>query len=124
MQTVTIVIHLMLVISLVGVILLQKSEGGGLGSGSPAGFMSSRGTANMLTRTTAYLAAGFFVTSLILSIMAGYERKPQSIVNPTESSPAVPTPTAPAPGGVLDQLRQNEPPAAPPAGNPSPPPAQ
>ena len=59
MQTVVIVIHLMIVVVLIGAVLLQKSEGGGLGMGGGAGFMSSRGTANLLTRTTAILAIGF-----------------------------------------------------------------
>ncbi len=119
MQTVTIVIHLMIVLTMVGLVLLQRSEGGGLGMGGGGGFMSSRGTTNMLTRTTAVLAGLFFVTSLILSILAGYERKPTSILN--TGAPA----TAPAPagspqpplsqsGGILDQLRkQGEQPAAP-----------
>ena len=61
MQTVVIVIHLMIVATLIATVLLQKSEGGGLGMGGGAGFMSSRGTANLLTRTTAILAVGFFV---------------------------------------------------------------
>jgi len=55
MQTVAIVIHLMIVATLIATVLLQKSEGGGLGVGGGAGFMSSRGTANLLTRTTAVL---------------------------------------------------------------------
>ena len=79
MQTVIIVIHLMVVLAMIGVVLLQKSEGGGLGMGGGGGFLSSRGTANVLTRTTAILAAVFFSTSLILSILAGVERKPTSI---------------------------------------------
>ena len=80
MQTVIIMIHLMVVLALIGTVLLQRSEGGGLGSGSTgASFMSSRGTANMLTRTTAILAAAFFATSLLLSVMAGMGRKPTSI---------------------------------------------
>lgn len=119
MQTVIIVIHLMLVASMIGVVLLQKSEGGGLGIGSTGGFMSSRGTANVLTRATAMLAAGFFATSLILSILAGWERKPQSVIN--TGAPAGQTPGAPAAplgqGGVLDTLRKQEqpPPSAPPS---------
>jgi preprotein translocase subunit SecG len=70
MQHVIIVIHLMLVLALIGVVLLQRSEGGGLGIGSSGGggFMSSRGTTNVLSRTTAILAGLFFVTSLVLSI--------------------------------------------------------
>ncbi|HET7191726.1 MAG TPA: preprotein translocase subunit SecG, partial [Pseudolabrys sp.] len=80
MQHVIIVIHLMLVLALIGVVLLQRSEGGGLGIGSTGGFMTSRGTANVLTRATAILAGMFFVTSLLLSILAGIGRKPASIL--------------------------------------------
>src|SRR3984885_4907409 len=86
MQTVVIVIHLMIVATLIATVLLQKSEGGGLGIGGGAGFMSSRGTANLLSRTTAILAAGFFVTSLFLSWLASYDRKPSSIIAPTSQS--------------------------------------
>jgi preprotein translocase subunit SecG len=116
MQTVIIVIHLMIVVALIGTVLLQRSEGGGLGVGGGGGFMSSRGTANLLTRTTAILAAGFFVTSLFLSWLASYDRKPSSII----TSPApVSSPGAPSPadaGGILDQLKKQDeapPPAAP-----------
>jgi preprotein translocase subunit SecG len=75
-MTVVLVIHLMIVIVLIGAVLLQKSEGGGLGMGGGAGFMSSRGTANLLTRTTAVLAIGFFATSLLLNWIASYDIKP------------------------------------------------
>ena len=81
MLTVVIVIHLMLVVAMIGVVLLQKSEGGGLVS-STSGFMTGRGTANVLTRTTALLAVGFFVTSLALSWLAGLGHKPASLINP------------------------------------------
>ena len=119
MQTVIIVIHLMVVTAMIGVVLLQKSEGGGLGIGSTGGFLSSRGTSNVLTRTTAILAATFFATSLVLSILAGLDRKPRSIIQNT-GTPAQQTPGAPlgqGGGGVLDTLRQQEqPPAATPSG--------
>ena len=113
MQHVIIVIHLMLVLSLIGVVLLQRSEGGGLGigGGGGGGFMSSRGTANVLTRATAILAGLFFATSLILSILAGINRKPTSIIGSGQSGPVVPGPAgAPAPlnsggGGLLNQLQ-------------------
>ena len=115
MQQVIIVIHLMLVLSLIGVVLLQRSEGGGLGIGSSGGFMTSRGTANVLTRATAILAGLFFVTSLLLSILAGINRKPTSILEGGQSAPAAPG--APAPlgggGGLLNQLQGGAPPAAP-----------
>jgi|SRR5215218_9525041 len=110
MQTVIIVIHLMVVLAMIGVVLLQKSEGGGLGmGGGGGGFLSSRGTANVLTRTTAILAGVFFATSLILSILAGFERKPTSIFGGSGGVPAAgqqPGSQAPAaPGGsLLDQF--------------------
>jgi preprotein translocase subunit SecG len=81
MQTVLIVIHLMIVLALVGLVLIQRSEGGGLGIGGGSGFMSARGTANALTRTTAILAALFFVTSLGLGLLARYQAKPSDILN-------------------------------------------
>jgi preprotein translocase subunit SecG len=119
MQTVAIVIHLMIVATLIATVLLQKSEGGGLGVGGGAGFMSSRGTANLLTRTTAVLAFGFFLTSMFLSWYASYDRKPSSIINPaSQSQPAGPaTPVSPPTSGILDSLkksdeRQQSPPAS------------
>jgi preprotein translocase subunit SecG len=72
MQTVLIVIHLMIVLALVVVVLLQKSEGGALGIGGGGGFMAGRSASNPLSRLTAYLAAGFFATSIALTIIAGY----------------------------------------------------
>ena len=110
MQTVVIVIHLMIVATLIATVLLQKSEGGGLGVGGGAGFMSSRGTANLLTRTTAVLAVGFFLTSLFLSWLASYDRKPSSIINPvTQSQPGGAQPLAPTSGGgVLDSLKKTD----------------
>ncbi|MGE5166280.1 MAG: preprotein translocase subunit SecG [Hyphomicrobiales bacterium] len=116
MQHVIIVIHLMLVLALIGVVLLQRSEGGGLGIGATGGFMTSRGTANVLTRATAVLAGLFFVTSLLLSILAGAGRTPTSILQGGQSAPTVPG--APPPlggggGGLLNQLQGGAPPAGP-----------
>jgi preprotein translocase subunit SecG len=114
MQHFIIVVHLMIVLAMIGFVLLQKSEGGGLGMGSSGGgFLSSRGTANVLTRTTAYLAAAFFATSLALSWIAGFDRKPSSILNtgaPGQSQPA-PTNTPlvpPGGGGLLKELQGKE----------------
>jgi preprotein translocase subunit SecG len=109
MQTVIIVIHLLLVAGLIAVVLLQRSEGGGLGVGGGGGFMSSRGTANLLTRTTAFLAVGFFLTSLALSWLASFDRRPSSIIN-TGPAP-VSQPAAPigdSSGGLLDTLKQTD----------------
>ena len=72
MIIVVLVIHVMLTITLIGVVLVQKSEGGGLGiggGGGMSGFMTGRSTANLLTRTTAFLAAGFMLTTSALSMI-------------------------------------------------------
>lgn len=120
MQTVIIVIHLMVVVAMIGFVLLQRSEGGGLGMGSSAGFLTSRGTSNVLSRTTAILAAVFFATSLLLSLLAGWERKPTSII-PDTGAPAGQTAPAGQNGrGLLDTLRGGAP-AQPPQGQPAPP---
>src|SRR3989440_2716841 len=117
MQTVIIVIHLMVVLAMTGVVLLQRSEGGGLGmGGGSGGFLTSRGSANVLTRTTATLAAVFFATSLVLSILAGWDRKPHSILEgsspATQPAPAgAPQPLGQGGRGVLDTLRQQGQPA-------------
>lgn len=115
MQTVLIVIHLMIVLALVGVVLIQRSEGGGLGIGGGSGFMSARGTANALTRTTAILAALFFITSLGLGILNRYESRPTDILN------RIPA-TSGQGNGILDSLGGQNGAAAPaapaaPAGN-------
>ncbi|MER9068731.1 preprotein translocase subunit SecG [Mesorhizobium sp. M0074] len=98
METVLIVVHLMVVLALVGVVLLQRSEGGGLGIGGGSGFMTARGAANALTRATAILAAAFFVTSLTLSIVARYGEKPIDILD------RVPATSDGVGKGVLNQL--------------------
>ncbi|MFG1267597.1 preprotein translocase subunit SecG [Xanthobacter sp. DSM 14520] len=107
MQTVLIVIHLMVVLALIGVVLIQRSEGGGLGiggggGGGAGGFFTARGSANLLTRATAVLALIFFITSLALTIVAGWGRAPRSILQPTtQSGPQVPQ----SGGTILDQIR-------------------
>ena len=92
MIQIVLVIHLLIAIALVATVLLQRSEGGGLGigggGGSGGGFMSGRGTANLLTRTTGSLAAAFFATSLILAILASGSRQGGSIMD--AAPPAVP----------------------------------
>lgn len=119
MQTVIIVIHLMVVLAMIGAVLLQKSEGGGLGIGSTGGFLTSRGTANVLTRTTAILAGIFFVTSLLLSIIATYGSRPTSIlggpaapVQQRQGNGQMPTPKA---GDLLKDLQTPSQPAGVPA---------
>ena len=104
MITVLLLIHVMVAVALVGVILLQRSEGGALGiGGGGGGFMTGRSAGNALTKTTAILAACFFATSLFLSILASQHRTGPSILNPTGQSSGgglapleVPSGTAPA----------------------------
>ena len=101
MQTLVLTIHILIALALIGSVLLQRSEGGGLGIGGGAaggGFMTARGTANLMTRVTAILAASFFATSLILAIMAGHQREPVSIVDEVINETPVP---APASGPVV-----------------------
>jgi preprotein translocase subunit SecG len=98
MTTILLTIHIMIAVSLVGVVLLQRSEGGALGiGGGGGGFMTARGTANLLTRITALLAAAFFVTSISLAILAGNGRQAPSIIDEViESAPVIPdTPVVP-----------------------------
>ena len=98
MTTILLTIHIMIAVSLVGVVLLQRSEGGALGiGGGGGGFMTARGTANLLTRITALLAAAFFVTSISLAILAGNGRQAPSIIDEViDSAPVIPdTPVVP-----------------------------
>ena len=101
MQTILITIHLIVVVALIGVVLLQRSEGGALGIGG-GGFMTGRGQANALTRATAVLGTIFFITSLGLTVLANMGRAPKSIFD------GVAPPSQSEPGNVLDQLKQIE----------------
>jgi preprotein translocase subunit SecG len=96
------VVHIIVGIALVGVILMQRSEGGGLaGGGSPAGLMSARGAADFLTRTTSILAGAFVLLSIALAALATVNRAPAELDDSLVRQPgAVPTMPAPAPGAV------------------------
>jgi len=102
METVILVIHMLIAVALVGLILIQKSEGGGLGigGGTMGGMMTARGSANLLTRSTAILAGLFFATSIVLAVMAGGHGRPTSLIDnmPTsgQTSPAPAQPQQPA----------------------------
>jgi preprotein translocase subunit SecG len=99
------VIHVAIAMALVGVILLQKSEGGalGIGGGGMSGFMTGRSTANLLTRTTAILAIAFFATSVLLVVLSNRSGAPSSLIDQgrtpaTQEVPSAPAaPEAPAP---------------------------
>ena len=104
MTTVLLIVHLFVTLALIGVVLIQRSEGGGLGIGTSQGmgsFMSGRGTANLLTRATAVLASIFMLLSLTLALMnRGSTGGRQSILDAapvsstTPALPAVPPPPA------------------------------
>jgi preprotein translocase subunit SecG len=118
MQSVLIVIHLLVVLALVAVVLLQRSEGGALGTGGGGGFMTGRGQANALSRATGILGGLFFATALLMSIIAGWSRAPRSLLDTTApssaSSTATPAKTAPGQApSILDQLKGAESPATP-----------
>ena len=110
------VVHVLIAVALVGVILLQKSEGGalGMGGGGMSGFMTGRSTANLLTRTTAVLAVLFMLTSLSLVWFSNRDRAPRSIIEQgAPSAPAAPVaPASPAPQTPPAESPQPSPPLA------------
>ena len=108
MQQVLLVIHLLVVLALIGTVLLQRSEGGVLGQGGGGGFMTGRGQANALSRATAILAALFFATALLMSILASWGRSSRSVL---DSSPAPISTIAPAKVNPLDALKPTTAPA-------------
>jgi preprotein translocase subunit SecG len=95
------IVHVAIALAMVGVILLQKSEGGalGMGGGGMSGFMTGRSTANLLTRTTAILAAAFFATSVLLVVLSNTSGSSRSLIDqgPPVSTQEVPTAPAPVP---------------------------
>ncbi len=103
MVTLVLVIHLFLAIALIAIVLVQQSEGGALGiggGGGMSGFMSGRSTANLLTRTTAVLAAAFFATSITLAVLGGGRHQSNSVVDLPSSAPVqapAKSPSKPAP---------------------------
>jgi preprotein translocase subunit SecG len=100
MENVILVAYLLIVLALIAVILLQRSEGGGLGMGGNAGgMMTVRGQANLLTRTTAILATLFFVTAIGLTIIAKLGRSDSLLEAAT-------TIDGTTPSTVLDALSQ------------------
>lgn len=113
MIQILLIVHLLIAIAMIAVVLLQRSEGGGLGiggggggGGGMAGFMTGRGTANVLTRTTAILAACFMTSSIALAILTGGERAgvPASILDqappPAAGDGQTPGNLAPGAGGT------------------------
>lgn len=110
MNAALLVLHVLIAAALVAVVLVQKSEGGALGMGGGGGMMTGRGTANLLTRMTTWLAGAFFATSIILALIANQGSRQRSIFDPKQVPPgatgqprpgpsAPGAPSAPAPGG-------------------------
>lgn len=114
METVILVVHLIIAIGLIGVVLLQRSEGGALGIGSGGGggnLFSARGVGNALTRTTAYLAVGFFATSIALTMLATkrtggsiFDSTPAAQTQQQPAGHAAPASGSGSGGSVLPQL--------------------
>jgi preprotein translocase subunit SecG len=100
MFTFLLVVHVIIAVVLVGVILMQRSEGGGLTGGSPAGLMSARGAGDFLTRATTILATLFILLSIALAAVATINRKPDTIdttlARPEAAAPADANSVAPA----------------------------
>ncbi len=131
MEVVLLVVHLFITLAMTGVILLQRSEGGGLGMGGSStpggGLFSARGAANVLTRTTAFLATAFFITSITLTVIAHGTHAGGSIIDgqtpagttAPSDQPAAPlpldlgpsTPSVPSPTGNDGATQPATPPA-------------
>src|SRR5687767_8836749 len=103
MFTFLLIVQTLIAASLVSVILMQRSEGGGLGvGGSSSGFMTARGAADFLTRSTAFLGAAFVILSIVLAAVAGVSREPAkvdtSLANTVAPAPAPADPAVPLAG--------------------------
>lgn len=123
MESVVLVIHLILALAIIGLVLLQRSEGGGLGIGSSGGmgaFASAQTAANALTRVTAICAAGFFATSLTLGVLAGVHHRDRIDLSkalekplPATAAPVAGVESGPPPVQAQEEVKP-EPPAQPP----------
>jgi preprotein translocase subunit SecG len=117
METVILVIHLLVALALIGVVLLQRSEGGALGIGGGSGgggnLFTARGVGNALTRTTAYLAVAFFCTSIALTVIATHRGGGGSVIDSVTPPAATGEPAAPAQGTGDSSVLPKLPPAAP-----------
>lgn len=125
MIAVLLTVHSLVVLALIGVVLLQRSEGGALGigggGGGMGGFMTGRGAANVLTRTTSVLAFLFFSTSLLLGIFHSRGESDDAVLRElTSPSTAPATQTAPAAPTTDDLLQSLGTGSAQPSGDPAP----
>jgi preprotein translocase subunit SecG len=104
MEAVIIVIHLMVILALIAVVLLQRSEGGALGIGGSNQFLSTRGQGNVLTRATTILGIVFFLTSVGLTILSRLQPPPSAILNNVQSTVAPVIPPTTTPGSTAGSL--------------------
>jgi preprotein translocase subunit SecG len=118
MNNIILTIHLILAFLLISAVLMQRSEGGGLGStgGSDGGLMSGRSAATAMTKLTWFFASAFLITSITLTVIAANESRKKSIINintadSTENSLSIPLPDT----ETLDLINQQEAPTLPPA---------
>jgi preprotein translocase subunit SecG len=110
------IVQTLVAVSLIGVILMQRSEGGGLGvGGSSSGFMTARGAADFLTRSTAFLGGAFIVLSVVMAAIAGATRQSSTIdtslagrIAPSQQQQAQPVQPAPAPATTPGAAPQNK----------------
>jgi preprotein translocase subunit SecG len=113
------IVQSLIAVSLIGVILMQRSEGGGLGvGGSSSGFMTARGAADFLTRSTAVLGGLFIVLSVVMAAIAGATREPVKIDTSLAGKTAPvqqtqPAQAQPAPGKPVNPDQNQQAPAVP-----------
>ena len=125
MSAVILVIHMILALAIIGLVLLQRSEGGGLGMGTSGGlgsFATPQATATALTRVTWICAGLFFITSLVLGVLAGQSTSRQSILDQLDAPPAAVTTPVGATDADTGKAAETEEPAAPAEQAPTPPP--
>jgi preprotein translocase subunit SecG len=113
------IVQTLIAVSLISVILMQRSEGGGLGvGGSSSGFMTARGAADFLTRSTSILGGIFIVLSIVMAAIAGVSREPTKIDTSLAKHAAplqqqAPAPVTPVPVQKQQQDQNQSAPAVP-----------
>ena len=125
MQNVVLTIHLILALLLIGVVLLQRSEGGGLGMGG-GGAISGRAAATALGKITWGLAICFIATSITMTVLAAKDSSTASVIDQIgaeQPAPKAPAPALPAGGDLLPPSNDGTPAAPPAATAPAAPPA-
>ncbi|GLS87975.1 hypothetical protein GCM10010873_29490 [Cypionkella aquatica] len=122
MENVILTIHLILALLLIGVVLLQRSEGGGLGIGASGGAISGRAAATALGKVTWILAIGFIITSISMTLLASRTASTASVIDQLGAEqPAAPAPVSNLPaGGDLLPPSSTDAPAPPPAATQAP----